>query len=139
MARTRILITAMFLACAVVAAQPKTQLRPEAVAAYEKYAARVERNLDQRLSGDAALFLSASSQAGERDRLRAGSIDPQFTERSLDAPGGLIQDWTATMFVKGAADEDVLALLTNYDHHQDLYPEVIASKLVSRDGTRFLQ
>ena len=136
MARTGFLVAAMVLACEALTAQPKTHLRPEATAAYEKYAGRVEQNLDQRLNGDAAQFLSVSSEAGAKERLRTGSIDPQFTERSLDAPGGLIQDWTATMFVKGAAGEDVVALLTDYDHHHELYPEVIASKLVDRNGTK---
>ena len=136
MARTGILIVAILLACSALAAQPKTELRPEAVAAYKKYAAAVEQNLDERLAGDAAVFLSASSQPGEKTRLRTGSIDPEFTERGLETPGGLIQDWTATMFVKGATGEQVLALLTDYDHHQEVYPEVIASKLVSRDGMR---
>ena len=60
MARTGILIVAILLACSALAAQPKTELRPEAVAAYKKYAAAVEQNLDERLAGDAALFLSAS-------------------------------------------------------------------------------
>lgn len=136
MVRTGILIAALLSACAVVVAQPKTQLRPEATAAYEKYVGRVEQNLDQRFSGDGAQFLSIAGEAGAKERLRRGTIDPQFTERSLDAPGGLIQDWTATMFVKGAAGEDVVALLTDYDHHQNLYPEVIASKLVNNNGTR---
>jgi hypothetical protein len=135
MARTGILAAAILFACATLIAQPKAELRPEAVAAYEKYAARVEQNLDQRLSGNASRFLSASSEPGGKERLLKGAIDPKFTERSLEAPGGLIQDWTATMFVKGVAGEDVIALLTDYDHHQDIYPEVIASKLLSRDGT----
>ncbi len=136
MARTGILAAAIFLACTALSGQPKTQLRPEAVAAYEKYAGRVEQNLDQRLAGPAAQFLSASSETGTKERLRTGSIDPKFTERSLDVPGGLIQDWTATMFVKGAAGENVAALLTDYDRHQELYPEVIAGRVLRRDGTK---
>lgn len=136
MARAGTLAVAMFSACAALVAQPKTELRPEAVAAYAKYAARVEQNFDQRLAGPAAQFLSASSETGAKERLRAGSIDPKFTERSLDVPGGLIQDWTATMFVKGAAGESVVALLTNYDRHQELYPEVIAGKVLRRNGTK---
>jgi hypothetical protein len=135
MARVGVLAAAVFLSCSALAAQPKTQLRPEAVAAYDKYVARVEQSLSQRLAGPAVQFLSASG-AGEKERLRSGSIDPKFTERSLEVPGGLIQDWTATMFVRGVAGDDVLALLTDYDHHQEVYPEVIASKLLRRDGMR---
>jgi hypothetical protein len=136
MARTGNLVAAILLGCAALAAQPKTELRPEAVAAYKNYAARVEQNLDQRLAGPASQFLSASSEAGAKERLRTGAIDPKFTERSLEAPGGLIQDWTATMFVKGATGDEVIALLTDYDHHQELYPEVMAGKVLRRDGTR---
>lgn len=136
MARTGILAAAMLSACAALVAQPKAELRPEAVAAYQKYAALVEQKLDQRLAGPAVQFLSGSSESGAKERLLSGSIDPKFTERSLNAPGGLIQDWTATMFVKGVAGEDVVALLTDYDRHQDLYPEVMAGKVLGRDGTR---
>lgn len=136
MVRPLILFVVIASACAELVAQPKTELRPEAVAAYEKYAGGVEQNLAQRLRGDAGRFLSVSGEAGVKERLRAGEIEPQFTERSLGAPGGLIQDWTATMFVRGASGEDVVALLTDYDRHQLLYPEVIAGKLLHRNGTK---
>jgi hypothetical protein len=136
MARTFILVAVILSAGAALVAQPKTELRPEAVAAYEKYAARAEQNLDQRLKGDAARFLSVSGEAGAKERLRTGAIEPKFTERSLEAPGGLIQDWTATMYVKGTSGEDVVALLTDYARHQDLYAEVIAGKVLRRDGTK---
>lgn len=136
MARTLILTAVTISACATLAAQPKTELRPEAAAAYEKYAARVERNLDQRLRGDAARFLSVSDGAGAKERLLTGDIEPKFTERSLEVPGGLIQDWTATMFVKGSAGEEVIALLTDYNRHEDLYPEVIAGEVLSRNGSK---
>ena len=136
MARSRVLAAAILLTCAALVAQPKTQLRPETVTAYEKYAARVEQNLDQQLSSDASFFLAGSNGKGWKEQVRAGVVEPRATERSLEVKGGLIQDWTATMFVRGAAGEDVIALLIDYDRHQDVYPEVIASKLVRRNGTR---
>ncbi len=111
-------------------------MRPEAIAAYQKYAERVEQHFNQRLQGDASRFLSASGDAAAKQRLHNGAIDPQFTERSLEVPGGLIQDWTATMFVKGASGEEVITLLTDYGRHEDLYPEVIAGKVLSRNGPK---
>ena len=40
------------------------------------------------------------------------------------------------MFVKGATGDDVIALLTDYDRHQELYPEVISGKVLHRDGSK---
>jgi hypothetical protein len=40
------------------------------------------------------------------------------------------------MFVQGASGEEVVALLTDYDRHQDLYPEVIAGKVLRREGMK---
>lgn len=124
------------LSGAVLSAQPRTKLRAETVVAFDGYVAIVEETLQARLDGDASKFLAISENSGWRTSLRDGSVNPEFIEKSLEVPGGLIQDWTATMFAPNASGEDVIALLTDYDHHSDIYDEVIAGQVISRTGSK---
>jgi hypothetical protein len=116
----------------VVNGQPKTRLRTETVTAFEGYVEELEASLRRRLGG--TQFLSDSGSSGWEATVRNGAIEPQFTERSLKVPGGLIQDWTATMFVPGVSGPEVIDLLTDYDRHASLYEEVAAGEVLSRDG-----
>lgn len=117
-----------------LAAQPRTQIKPATVAAFDDYIEEVEQSLRIRRNGHASKFLVASENRNWNTSLREGVIKPEFIEKSLTVPGGMIQDWTATMFVRGASGEDVIALLTDYDGHADLYDEVAAGKVLSREG-----
>ena len=50
----------------------------------------------------------------------------------------MIHDWIGASFVPGATVEDVLALVQDYDNHENIYkPEVIASRLISHRGNDF--
>jgi len=124
------------LSGAVLSAQPRTQLKAETVVAFDGYVEIVEETLQARLDGDASKFLAISENSGWRTSLRDGLVNPEFIEKSLEVPGGLIQDWTATMFAPNASGEDVIALLTDYDHHSDIYDEVIAGQVISRTGSK---
>ena len=62
-------------------------------------------------------------------------VEPRSARGVQEVPGGLIHDWQGTTFVPGVKLDETLALLRNYDHHKEVYaPEVIDSKLLSRDG-----
>jgi hypothetical protein len=56
----------------------------------------------------------------------------------LEAPDGMIHHWIGAVFIPGATLRQVLELVQNYDHHQDIYkPEVVRSRLLHRDGNDF--
>jgi hypothetical protein len=56
----------------------------------------------------------------------------------IEAPDGLIHHWIGAVFVRHANLQQVVALVQDYDHHQDIYkPTVARSKLISRDGNNF--
>ncbi|HUZ46269.1 MAG TPA: hypothetical protein VMW54_06490 [Terriglobia bacterium] len=57
--------------------------------------------------------------------------------RELEAPGGLIHHWIGDVFIPGASIREVLDFAQDYNHHQDYYPEIVRSRLVSRDGPDF--
>ena len=56
----------------------------------------------------------------------------------MTTPDGLIHHWMGAVFIPGATVAQVLALAQDYNHHQDYYkPEVVRSRLVSRNGNDF--
>lgn len=56
---------------------------------------------------------------------------------TVEVSGGLIHDWSAEAFVKDRTPEQVVAVLQSYERYQKIYPEVTASRLLSKDGNRF--
>ncbi len=111
-------------------------LKPVAVEAFRQYT----RQTEQRLSG-AKTFLWADEAADRAQRIRGGEIVVQpFTGKpDVEVAGDcLIHDWVGSVFVPGATVQQTLALVEDYNHHKDIYkPEVVDSRLMSREGNHF--
>ena len=69
-----------------------------------------------------------------------------FTERlgtrdqdhAIEPSGALIHHWVGTIFIPGASLDQVLAVVQDYDRHQQYYaPQVLKSKLIGRSGDEF--
>ncbi|OYW13102.1 MAG: hypothetical protein B7X34_00880 [Acidobacteriia bacterium 12-62-4] len=56
---------------------------------------------------------------------------------TIEVKGGLIHDWSAEAFVKDRTPEQVIAVLQSYERYREIYPEVTASRLLSKEGNRF--
>jgi hypothetical protein len=115
-------------------------LLPGTVDAYLAYLQSVEAEGDGRMRGERP-FLWTDESAGRRERVRRGGIVIEQgaggTPRAV--PDGLVHDWIGAVFVQNATLDQVLAMLQDYDNHTRVYgPEVIDSKLVSRDGPHFV-
>ena len=135
------------LALVVVAvARPAgaADLQPETVAAFDRYV----RVSEARMSDASQPFLWMDSQpaSGRRDAmatLRSGGfvIDRLQTRdggHDIEVPDGLIHHWVGVVFVPGGTVDAALALLQDYDRHDEIYqPNVARSALRSRDGNRF--
>jgi len=52
-------------------------------------------------------------------------------------PDALVHHWLGGVFVPGVTVADVLAFVQDYDHHARAFEDVVASKLLSRQGDRF--
>ena len=66
------------------------------------------------------------------------AIENRGSQATIAVPGGLIHDWIGAVFIPGVTLAKTLALVQDYDHNQDHYkPEVLASRLISRDGHDF--
>ncbi len=50
---------------------------------------------------------------------------------------GLLHVWLGGVFIPEAKGPEVLAVLQDYDRHQEWYPEVVESKLLRQDGDVF--
>ena len=123
------------------------ELTPQTLEAFETYVRATEARIDkQRVRPATFLYIDTlPDPKGEevRTALKRGDI---FVERlnkygpsskEIDVPGGIIHHWVGDIFVPGLSVRQVLDFVQDYDHHQDVYPEVVRSRLISRDGNDF--
>jgi hypothetical protein len=116
------------LVCLLLPPQFDTKLEPRTVSAFEIYAKGVEQELDSR---------APSVSAAQKQSLFKGEvlIRPGGARKNpIDLPGGLVHDWTGTIFFPNASLERVLAVLQDFDHHSKWYPEVLRSRLIRHSG-----
>ena len=119
-----------------LAAKP-ISLMPQTLEAFTVYIGDAEAAMDRTLQGS---FLWSDLDAQRTHQLQEGKVIAQFwTGRApVEVPDGLIHDWIGAAFIPLTSVEDTLALIQDYDSHKNIYaPEVIASKLKSRQGNDF--
>jgi len=135
-------------------AEPATELRKETMAAFERYTKLTEARIEEEIraaqnGGDkpGALLRVDMLPAAEREaayqKLRRGEVVVERLEtldggKKIEVPHGMIHHWLGTVFIPGATVDGVLALVEDYDRHQEIYaPEVERSKLLEREGDDF--
>ena len=123
-------------------------LKPQTREAFSRYVQATEARLQKELGRpDAFLYvenLPEPRRSGVLEELRRGDI---FMERlrtrdaagrEIEAPDGIIHHWFGAVFIPGATLRQTLDFVQDYDRHQDFYkPEVVRSRLVSRQGNDF--
>ena len=115
------------------------QLKPRTLAAFEAYIHEAEAAMEPSLQGHGA-FLWSDTNAPIAQQVRHGDIAAQLWsgDASVKVPNGLIHDWIGAAFIAGTTVAATLALIQNYDNHKNIYkPEVMDSKLISRNGDDF--
>jgi hypothetical protein len=136
----------LILAPSFAASDPATlhAKTSEAFATYVK--ATDARNQSELASGKNFLWLdglAGDAQKAAYAELQDGGdrIEQRHTladGKEIPCPGGMIHHWEGIIFVRDAKMMDVLRVLQDYDHHAELYsPDVVRSKIESRDGDRF--
>ena len=75
----------------------------------------------------------------KRQRVLQGAllVEPHTGKGLIEIDGGLIHDWIGTVFVPGVTLDQVLALVQDYDRHKIIYPDVMDSRIIQRDGDHF--
>jgi hypothetical protein len=137
---------AIALAAAMSAGATAAELKPETVAAFERYVRATEARIDGEVQ-DEGRFLSAGGtgrDAGARlAELRAGTLVIERLEtrergQPIEVPDGLVHHWQGIVFVPGRTLQEAVDLLRSYDRHADIYqPAVERSRILGRNGDTY--
>ena len=114
-------------------------LQQETRESFHSYIHDAEMEMDHTLTGGGP-FLWSDAIATRTEAVRRGEVLAQFWSGKgpIKVPSGLIHDWIGAALIPGTNIEDTIALVQDYNNHQNIYqPEVIASKLISRHGDAF--
>jgi hypothetical protein len=138
-----VLVCMVGLMFGTVAPTHASDLKPETVTAFDHYVRATEERMQDDLHNEGFLVidrLPSSRQRKAYDRVRNGEIYIQQLHtredsHSIDIPSGLIHHWVAVIFVPGKTLSQAVAVLQDYDIHQDIYkPEIRRSQLLERTG-----
>lgn len=138
---------AMILLCGVSAGSSAAELKEQTARAFDHYVSATEARFNHEyMPGGAFLYvdaLPAQEAKASYDRLKNGEILVEKLKTSgpgldKDIPDGLLHHWVGLVFVPGVTLNQTLPVVQDYDHRSQLYqPEVIASKLLARQGDDF--
>ena len=124
------------------------ELKPATVQAFNRYVQLTEARISGEVSApEKFLYVdglpperrSQALAALQRGEVVYGAASNHGPFRSdYRGAGGLIHHWLGVVFVPGATLQQTLALMEDYNHHQDIYrPEVVRSRLLSRQDNDF--
>jgi hypothetical protein len=121
-----------------VAAQFQTTLQPATIKEFSVYAKKIEQDLESRWEGKRA-FLSIDEMPSDRRKVLSGEllIEPGSAQNPVSISKGLIHDWRGDVFIPHTDMKKVLTVLQDFDRHHEIYPEIIQSKLIRRNGEDF--
>jgi hypothetical protein len=126
-----------WVAAALLAVIPgaAAQLKPETVAAFERYIHDTEQHLDE---NKGRLWADESPDRARRIRQGEVVVEPFHTRPLTSVKNGLIHDWVGGIFLPGVTLERTLALVRDYDNHKHYFrPEVVDSRILEHDGDHY--
>jgi hypothetical protein len=115
------------------------QLKPQTVEAFNAYVSVVDKAAEQTVLADGP-FLWSDTCSDRAQQIRAGKVVAQFWagREPVKVPNGLIHDWVGVALIPGKSIEETLALIQDYDNHENIYkPDVLASRLIAHHGDDF--
>jgi hypothetical protein len=122
-------------------------LEPQTLEAFNRYIHITEARIDKEVTRPGAFLYIEGLPEPKRSQALASTRNDIYMERlgtqdangsTIEPPDGLIHHWIGAVFIPGATLHQVLDLVQNYDHHQDIYkPEVVRSKLIRHDGNNY--
>ena len=120
-----------------------TDLKPETVAAFERYIAATETQMDEGARANQFLIvdrLPGIERHSAYDQLHQGQpyIEEMRTEEDhhpISIPKGLIHHWAGVIFIPKATLAETVAVLQDYDNQEKIYkPDLHQAKLIERNG-----
>jgi hypothetical protein len=122
-------------------------LRPPTIQAWDDYVRVVQTRVETELESTKPFLvlerLPPAEQTKAADSLKSGGVFitrlPGATLRgpAAEIPDGLVHHWLGVVRVPGVRLDDVLAFVQRYDESSRYFDDVVASKLVRRDGDEF--
>lgn len=129
-----LIIAVAFFSVAGANGQPKTTLEKKTLDAFEEYVKKFEQKMNDMVSGAKPFLWIDTQDADSRDRARRGEVLIFKSDENVDVPKGIIHVWGVSAFVGGAKAEAAVKLLLDYNRHKNVYPSVIDSRILSKDG-----
>jgi hypothetical protein len=146
------MMVGLFLFAQILAAQSSevlsVELKPATIAAYDRYVQVTEARIQAEMERPGAfLYVEGLPEARREEAfrtLRGGEVYMErlltrdASGREMTSPDALIHHWLGAVFIPGVKLPQVIHFVEDYDHHQDFYkPEIVRSRLVSREGNNF--
>jgi len=124
------------------------RLKRETVQAFDRHVQLTEARINSEVSQtEKFLYVDGLVETRRSQVLAALKRGEIFMERlqtlgpadqKIEAPNAIIHHWLGAVFVPGANLRDTIALMQDYNRHQEIYrPEVVRSRLVSHTGNDF--
>lgn len=138
----------LFLACALATPAQAADLKPETINAFNHYVALTEARIERQVSHPNVFLYVNTLPQPRRDQTLAtlkqggiymtGMTTLSASGETITIPGGLVHHWLGAVFIPGASMANVIAVVQDYDHKKDVYPDVVSSRLISHDGNHFI-
>ena len=127
--RTFLVVVAALFALPALGVEPPA----ETSRAFDQYVTVAEKQLRE------GVFIYSDAHTEAKTAARSGqTVVVQQRSGEVRVTGGLIHDWLGFSFFSGAHLAEVRTLMQDYGNYKRIYtPDVIDSKLVTRDGDRF--
>lgn len=142
-------VLALILAGLFVAPPPvaAAELKQKTIEAFDRYVRVTETRIDDELArGEPFLWVDSLPEArreAAHTQLREGRVVIERLKtldngQHIEVPGGLIHHWIGTVFIPNATLAQTLAVVEDYDRHQDYYhPDVMRSKILAHTGNDY--
>lgn len=141
-------LLAFCVACIVAPSVLAADLKPETLNAFNHYVSLTEARTQKQVS-DPKLFLyvntlpepqrnSTAASLKQGDLYMTAMTTLTATGDTITIPDGLVHHWLGAVFIPGALMAQVLTVVQDYNHKPDVYPDVVKSHLISRDGNHFI-
>lgn len=110
------------------------ELTAESTNAFRDYDQRVEREFLDRVSDGRLVSLKDRAKRAGRQAVVQNGAEPNPN----DVGSAYIHDWLGAIFIPGGTAARVKAVLQDFGRHKEYFqPEVVDSKLLSRNGAEF--
>lgn len=109
-------------------------LAPESTAAFTAYDRNVEKEIRARIASGRVVSLREKARRNGTKAVVESGAQPNPN----DVGSAYIHDWLGAIFIPGGTAARVKTVLQDFGRHKDYYqPEVIDSKLLSKNGNEF--